>query len=245
MLLAPSLLVAEVVYPAAPETLALHGHIASATKKSLPVFTGGFLVLPYRGDQSPYRFVGIAFDYENYSRIHAFVRNKKGTFVFYGKIPEGITEFRYRLVVDSVWQHDSGNPDIEMDHMGIKISRFVVESKDDPLREKLGPQFNRDGSIDFLLRGQAGVYSFILGNFNQWDPFMTPMKEISPGLYKVTLRLRPGRYYYNFLFNGQRIRDPNNFFQGMGSGGELVSVLDVPVNTAEAGTIVTASNRSK
>ena len=219
---------AQVVLPPAPETLSLHGHIASATAESMPVMTGGYLVFPYRGSQKPYRFVGIAFDYEGYSRIHAFVKNKKGTFVFYGQIPEGIKEFRYRLVVDSVWQHDTSNPLIEYDQMGVRLSKFILsETQNMPDDEKLGPQFRPDGSIDFYLRGQPGAYAFIMGSFNQWDPFMTPMKEISPGLYKVSLTLSPGRYYYNFLFNGQRIRDPNNFFQAMGPGGELVSVFDL------------------
>ncbi len=237
---------AQVVLPPAPETLALHGYIASATTQSKPVMTGGYLVFPYRGSQKPYRFVGIAFDYEGYSRIHAFVKNKKGTFVFYGQIPEGIKEFRYRLVVDSVWQHDTSNPLIEYDQMGVRLSKFVLaETQNIPNDEKLGPQFRPDGSIDFYLRGEPGVYAFIMGSFNQWDPFMTPMKEISPGLYKVSLTLGPGRYYYNFLFNGQRIRDPNNFFQAMGPGGELVSVFDIAKPNNEILTYAQEKNKKK
>lgn len=232
---------AEVVLPPRPESLSLHGHIASATSETLPLMSGGYLVFPYRGTQKPYRFVGIAFDYEDYSRIHAFVKNKKGTFVFYGKIPEGIGEFRYRLVVDSVWQHDTSNPLIEYDYMGVRLSRFILTPSPEMITEKLGPHLRPDGSIDFYLRGKSGVYSFIMGSFNQWDPFMTPMREISPGLYKVTLMLGAGRYYYNFLFNGQRIRDPNNFFQGIGPGGELVSVFDIP---SPVDTVMEVTNES-
>lgn len=221
-------LYAEVVLPAPPESLSLHGHIASATSETPPLFSGGYLIFPYRGTQKPYRFVGIAFDYEGYSRIHAFVKNKKGTFVFYGKIPEGIKEFHYRLVVDSVWQHDTSNPDVEYDYMGVRLSKFTLDSSGSGLNaEKLGPLMRENGSVDFYLRGQSGVYAFIMGSFNQWDPFMTPMKEVSPGLYKVTLMLGPGIHYYNFLFNGQRMRDPNNFFQATGPGGELVSVFNI------------------
>lgn len=229
----------QVVLPPVPETLSLHGHIASATAESLPVMTAGYLVFPYRGNQKPYRFVGIAFDYEGYSRIHAFVKNKKGTFVYYGKVPEGIKEFRYRLVVDSVWQHDTSNPIIEYDQLGVRLSKFVLpETGGALLDKKAGPQFRADGTVDFYLKGEPNVYAFIMGSFNQWDPFMTPMKEISPGLYKVSLTLKPGRYYYNFLFNGKRMRDPNNFFQAMGPGGELVSVFDIVPKADESASLV-------
>jgi hypothetical protein len=49
----------------------------------------------------------------------------------------------------------------------------------------------------------------LVGQFNDWDPDSTTMTEVSPGVWTVSLRLRPGVYEYQFILDGtQRVTDP-------------------------------------
>lgn len=57
---------------------------------------------------------------------------------------------------------------------------------------------------------QKGLESIALvGGFNDWDADSTRLTEVSPGVWTVSLRLRPGVYEYQFILNGkQRVTDP-------------------------------------
>ena len=57
---------------------------------------------------------------------------------------------------------------------------------------------------------QKGLESIsLVGQFNDWDADSTTMTEVSPGVWTVSLRLRPGVYEYQFILNGtERVTDP-------------------------------------
>jgi|SRR5688572_6569590 hypothetical protein len=57
---------------------------------------------------------------------------------------------------------------------------------------------------------QKGLQSISLeGDFNDWNADSTSLTEVSPGVWTVSLRLRPGVYEYQFILNGkQRVADP-------------------------------------
>lgn len=57
---------------------------------------------------------------------------------------------------------------------------------------------------------QKGLKSIsVVGQFNDWDADSTAMLEVSPGVWAVSLRLRPGVYEYQFILNGtERVTDP-------------------------------------
>lgn len=57
---------------------------------------------------------------------------------------------------------------------------------------------------------QQGLESVaIVGGFNDWDADSTRLTQVSPGVWTVSLRLRPGVYEYQFILNGkQRVTDP-------------------------------------
>ena len=56
---------------------------------------------------------------------------------------------------------------------------------------------------------QKGLQSIsIVGDFNDWTD-STSLTEVSPGVWTVSLRLRPDVYEYQFILNGkQRVTDP-------------------------------------
>ena len=48
----------------------------------------------------------------------------------------------------------------------------------------------------------------LAGDFNNWDPNANLMKKDKKGIWKATLSLKPGRYEYRFLVNGNWVNDP-------------------------------------
>jgi 1,4-alpha-glucan branching enzyme len=48
----------------------------------------------------------------------------------------------------------------------------------------------------------------LAGDFNAWDPSVNPLKKSSKGVWKVNLKLSPGRYEYRFLVDGTWQNDP-------------------------------------
>lgn len=57
---------------------------------------------------------------------------------------------------------------------------------------------------------QKGLQSInVVGGFNDWEPDSTAMTEVSPGVWTVSVLLRPGVHEYQFILNGkQRVTDP-------------------------------------
>lgn len=57
---------------------------------------------------------------------------------------------------------------------------------------------------------QKGLQSInVVGGFNDWVPDSTALTEVSPGVWTVSVLLRPGVHEYQFILNGkQRVTDP-------------------------------------
>lgn len=50
--------------------------------------------------------------------------------------------------------------------------------------------------------------AFVAGDFNDWKPTELKMKNKGKGVFSVQLSLKPGRYEYKFLVDGQWQHDP-------------------------------------
>lgn len=68
----------------------------------------------------------------------------------------------------------------------------------------------------------------VAGTFNNWDQSKTPMRrDGSDSIWKVSLPLKPGRYEYRFVVDGQWISDPNARESAINDFGSTNSVLVV------------------
>jgi 1,4-alpha-glucan branching enzyme len=83
-----------------------------------------------------------------------------------------------------------------------------------------------DGVIFAAYYPTAGSVQ-IAGDFNNWQPQQTPMRQISDGVWKVKLPLSAGSYRYRLVVDGQWQQDPNNEATEPNPYGELNSVLQV------------------
>ncbi|MEI7989109.1 MAG: isoamylase early set domain-containing protein [Chloroflexota bacterium] len=59
--------------------------------------------------------------------------------------------------------------------------------------------------VTFKLRTQSQSKSaHLLGEFNDWDPTINPMKRQKNGEFSVTVTLAPGIYRFRYLLDGER-----------------------------------------
>ncbi len=80
----------------------------------------------------------------------------------------------------------------------------------------------------FAARFDGARKVLIAGDFNNWSPMSTPMRsgEVD-GAWRMRLPLRPGRYRYRFIVDGQWVTDPNNTYVETNQFGELNNVVEV------------------
>jgi chromosome partitioning protein len=83
-----------------------------------------------------------------------------------------------------------------------------------------------DGAI-FALRAEGARHVRLAGDFNGWNPGMTPMQPIRDGTYHVKLPLAPGRYRYRYVIDGRWMKDPANEIAEMNPYGEMDSIVVV------------------
>jgi len=69
----------------------------------------------------------------------------------------------------------------------------------------------------------------VAGNFNNWRPDATPLKNTGNGKWAVRLRLRSGRYEYRFVVDGRWSEDPQASQRVANLYGGFNSVFMVPL----------------
>lgn len=116
------------------------------------------------------------------------------------KIPEGWSlpyvlgagNYEYKFIVDGVWKTDPANP-LSTISNGIENSIKVIQP-----------------NYIFTLKDFADARSvYITGSFNNWYEPGYRMTNVQ-GVWKLPLYLKPGKYTYKFIVDGNWITDPGN-----------------------------------
>ncbi len=225
--LALTLLVASAATAGAVNVATLDSTVRTIRTAQAPRMLSDVLLLTYRSLQRT-RFVGARFEHEQWRILHAYARNEYGVFVLDFPVPEGLQEVRYRIEVDGLWMADPNNPMVTQDDLGTELSVFEITEQ--PLRPLVNPALNARGAT-FVWRGAPGQHVSIVGDFNGWDPFDAGslLNETSPGVYTVTVSVRPGRHYYSFFAAGTAALDPTNSQTATDPDGRRVNTFVVPV----------------
>lgn len=209
-----------------PPDINIHLEIRQMEEAKAPYFLGNKCIITYKADH-PIRYVGAAFEHEQFSVIHPFLKNQHDTFILIFPIETNsrIEELKYRIVVDGLWMADPKNPNYILDKNGIAISSIQVPDRLSIITS--APVAEPDGSVRFIYKGPEDRNVYLVGDFNNWDPFMHKLKEVRPGYYQVRLRLLPGNHFYYFVSNGLKILDPLNSKQGLDYEGDEVSFFSL------------------
>lgn len=194
-----------------------------------PIITDDFII--FTADMHN-RFVGIAFDFENYKVIHPFkVMNhtdeegktsRKYMFYCYNR-QHKLTEIKYRLVFDGLWTADPLNPNKEYDeNVNLYFSKI-----EDPNSVRIFTETTPDDSVHFIYKGKSGQQVRLAGTFTNWDPWIYTLKETEPGFYELNLPLTTGTYYYNYFIGMNAILDDSNPNKAYTKDGRSASVIKV------------------
>ncbi len=170
-----------------------------------PDMVDNYIVFSFESSDKP-AFVGAAFEFENYTKIHQYKKTHEGIYYLVINKPD-IENIRYRIIVDGIWQADPNSIHVLRETNGVEIS--VLPLPEVPDNEAVYP-YTKGSYTYFYHRGKPGSSVYLSGSFNNWDPFMYLMEEKQPGEYYMRLRLNPGKHYYYFIENGIKISDRRN-----------------------------------
>jgi hypothetical protein len=106
-------------------------------------------------------------------------------------------------------------------------SSALKPSKGDAVAKKADAP-GQTANATFVLHAPQAKHVSVSGDFNKWSPDAAPMKRRSDGRWETALLLRPGRYQYKFVADGQWLHDPNARESVPNVHGSLNSVIDIP-----------------
>ncbi|MBQ5908328.1 MAG: glycogen-binding domain-containing protein [Treponema sp.] len=211
------------------ETYEYNNLINSINKVQEPIVTDKYIV--FTAETGP-RFVGIAFDFENYQTIHPFkIKNSRdfndeiiSSIMFFSlERPADLTEISYRLVIDSLWTPDPVNANNYYDaETGVSLSKVEIGST---LPVVTGT--NSESITRFIYNGESGKTVRIGGTFTNWDSWIYELEETSPGFYEISIPLPQGKYYYNYFLGMKAITDKTNPEKAYTDDGRISSVITV------------------
>jgi hypothetical protein len=82
-------------------------------------------------------------------------------------------------------------------------------------------------SISLFEPGARAV--FLAGTFNDWNPSSTPLNRTGNGQWTIALALKPGRYEYRFVVDGEWRDDPTALHYQANPFGSLNAIIEIPL----------------
>jgi len=64
--------------------------------------------------------------------------------------------------------------------------------------------------VSFSIEAPKAAQVVLVGDFNNWDLNVHPMKNDGNGMWTKLLSISPGKYEYKFLIDGEWTTDPGN-----------------------------------
>ncbi len=208
------------------DSIDIHLKLQMQKQGAAPQFMKNQVFFSY-SEPGPVRRVGIAFQHENFNKVHPFLRNEYNTFVLNYDPPEDAERLVYRLVVDGLWIPDPNNQ--HKVHLPGDITASLFELPQKPREPQRAVTETRDGQVVFRFKDEQAGRVAVAGTFNHWDPFMHQLKPETPQAkqYSLALDLPRGTHYYYFVVDGRRVPDPHNPKMMKTGDGMYVSVLHI------------------
>ncbi len=81
--------------------------------------------------------------------------------------------------------------------------------------------------VEFEVAAPSAERVYLAGDFNNWDPNLTPLRKERDGNWKTRLKLTPGRYEYKFWVDGEWKEDTKNKLTHPNPYGTANSILEI------------------
>lgn len=87
--------------------------------------------------------------------------------------------------------------------------------------------FGNRQEIEFTLHAPQACSIFLAGTFNNWKTNSLPLKKGSDGIWRIRIKMAPGRYEYKFFVDGewsQDISDSEAVANPFGTQNKVISI---------------------
>lgn len=209
--------------------LTVQNLIAGISSVSAPYISGDYVV--FTADKHA-RFVGIAFDYEDFKIIHPMQLKTvydmdfepiDSVYFYILTLPKTVQDIDYRLVIDGLWTTDPSNSSrVYNPQIGLYLSHLDVPRSIPTVTEKVDA-----GTVRFIYKGATGQQVRLGGSFTNWDSWIYTMTETRPGVYEINIPLAPGKYEYAFYTGISSVPDFSNPERVYTADGRIASLLIV------------------
>ena len=196
---------------AAELPLDLRVKLQNLSKAQDPFVFHSYIVFSYQGDYEEVSSAKIAFENLPQRSSHEMMKNGYNVYIYWLPVTNECSTVNYRYIINGLWSRDYLNNSHFINEYGAIVSSYAI-TEQPPLAAN--PVKENDG-YGFYFSAAAKQYIYLVGSFNSWQPFATPLKEIEAGKYYVKLQLSRGEYLYYFHHRGSFKVDPQS---GMKSG---------------------------
>ena len=177
-----------------------------------PQVTHEGVLFTYKPGRVMPRYVMVSGSFDNWRNAHMMTRNEYGIFSYLydeeGKRGIILDErlYQYRYLVDGVWITDPLNPETAFDRYGTPLSVFrvrfpIIKSQKNPV--PIGGRV-----YIFYYDNPYARQVFLVGDFNNWNPYSHPFRKNRAGLWEIEIDLPDGNYSYRFIVDGEQMVDP-------------------------------------
>lgn len=111
----------------------------------------------------------------------------------------------------------------------VSVNELVKPERVTPIQkeEEMAKAIETRKRVDFELAASSAKSVILTGDFNAWDKGSLTMRRGKDGKWKTSVNLKPGRYQYKYIVDGQWWTDPSNKNIVTNSLGSTNSLMDV------------------
>ena len=194
-----------------PQALCAY-NLHAVTEGGPPIVTEEGVLFRYKDEKRSPRYVMVSGDFNKWESPILMVKNSNNVFVyFYNKTDERSVvleegRYRYRYLVDGVWMKDEENKKSVYDGYDTPLSYFEVSHP--IIITTHNPVHVKSNSYLFYYRDEGAKNVYMVGDFNNWNPYSHPFRKNKSGIWEIEFDLVPGAYAYRFIVDGLFRRDP-------------------------------------
>ena len=85
------------------------------------------------------------------------------------------------------------------------VTESLIKKMKETLTKPIG--IGNRQEIEFSFFAPEASRIFLAGSFNHWNTSVLPMKKGEDGVWRVTVKMAPGRYEYKFFVDGAWSQD--------------------------------------
>lgn len=126
-------------------------------------------------------------------------KDAQGMWTYSLVLPPGRHQFKFVIDGGARWEKAPGFP--------TQDDNSVIEVKADA-GATTAPPAGQEGNVTFVFAAPDARAVFVAGEFNQWNDKSHPLQKDAAGIWSTTLSLKPGRYQYKFVVDGNWQTDP-------------------------------------